>query len=134
MSEQAAPEWGSWKLVAAASGSLALGLLLGYRWGQSSAAAATKKRRGPKLVYGARLGPANGVGGGGSADSTPAATPRALSREDSAHGPGLRMVLLVRTDPALVSADWAGHAQPRRLPVLQSLPSVARQQHNTQLA
>lgn len=104
MSEQAAHEWGNWKLVAAASGSLTLGLLLGYKWGQNSAAAASRKRRGPRLVYGARLGPASGTVDGGSADSTPAATPRALSREDSARGGGLRIVLLIRTDAALVSA------------------------------
>ncbi|KAL4426025.1 hypothetical protein ABPG75_010041 [Micractinium tetrahymenae] len=107
MSEQAPREWGTWKLVAAASGSVTLGLLLGYKWGQRSAAAAAKKRRVPKLVYGARLGPAAGTGSGGSAESTPAATPRALSREDSAHGAGMRMVLLIRTDAALTPKELA---------------------------
>lgn len=107
MSEQAAHEWGNWKLVAAASGSLTLGLLLGYKWGQNSAAAASRKRRGPRLVYGARLGPASGTVDGGSADSTPAATPRALSREDSARGGGLRIVLLIRTDAALTPKELA---------------------------
>lgn len=91
----------NWNLLLAAGSAGVLGFALGYKLAMRNASGrAGGRRRGPKLVYGARLGPA--ASGNDSTDSTPAATPRCLSREDSARGSGLRMALLVRTDLALV--------------------------------
>lgn len=97
-------------LLAAGSSALA-GLALGYTLAKRELAAAAGARNGSrspnKLRYGVRLSSY----GGGSADSTPAATPRSLSRQDSALSPGgLRMVLLVRTDLGLSRQEVAEQA------------------------
>jgi hypothetical protein len=92
-------------LLLAAAGSCLLGVGLGYHVARRELAVVAGKgaaprngRAVPKLHFGSG---ANG-GGYGSLDSTPAATPRSLSRSDIAGGSGLRMVLLMRTDVALV--------------------------------
>lgn len=100
-------QWSTLHLLLAAGSGLGLGLTLGYKL-SSSGRAAPRKSRVPKLTYGARLAPvAATASSAGSADSTPAATPRCLSREDSARGEGLRMLLLVRTDAALTPKELA---------------------------
>ena len=98
-------------LLLAAAGSCLLGVGLGYHVAKRELALVAGKgaaprngRAVPKLQFGA-----NG-GGYGSLDSTPSATPRSLSRNDSAAGSGLRMVLLVRTDVPLVRAPPANTA------------------------
>ena len=102
-------------LLLAATGSGLLGLALGWRLAQQQAK--QQRRSKPRLVYGAKLGPAATPRSGspGSVDSTPCATPRCLSREDSAHGAGLCMVLLVRTDAALVGGATGSQRRGRAL-------------------
>ncbi|PSC67208.1 peptidyl-tRNA hydrolase 2 [Micractinium conductrix] len=77
-------------LLLAATGSGLLGLALGWRLAQQQAK--QQRRSKPRLVYGAKLGPA--------------ATPRSVPPAP-AHGAGLRMVLLVRTDAALTPKELA---------------------------
>lgn len=87
-------------LAAAACSSLALGALVGYRLGQAS-------RRGPSAAK-PRLWRCSGSD---SDESTPAATPRSVSRTDSARGGnGLYLALLVRADMPMSRQDLAEQA------------------------
>ena len=97
-------------LLLASSAACLLGVGVGYHVAKRQLAAAAGKgaaprngRAVPRLNFGATANGNGKAGGGGygSVDSTPSATPRTLSRNDSAAG-GLRIVLLLRTDVALV--------------------------------
>ncbi|KAI7837654.1 hypothetical protein COHA_008516 [Chlorella ohadii] len=102
MATEAAPSSGysAAALAAAACSSLALGALVGYRLGRAQtrgrSAAAPRWRRS----------------GSDSDESTPAATPRSVSRTDSARGggSGLCLALLVRADMPMSRQELAQQA------------------------